>query len=743
MELRKSEVLLRCAEQHPDSLDKWLDLSNYAVDRYLVGLGEKAIIHASKLDPDNVDVLDLMGKILNRNRKMKKTLKHYSDAVKLYPKSPSLITGLGTANFHLGHVDVALKRYVEALSIEPGFAWALGAYISILIDRKNFKEAQAAIDLGLEKNPDNALIWARKYDVLRATNSPDSDTALSKILELLPITPPDDQRRASSSLMQLADIEHAVEVIQKIIKNDPENVNARLALASFYTDRDVRMELSILSDAIEIDPENPFINQKRIMALINLGNIETATKLLEEARKKTPEDSLLVKIENYLRSQTKKPDVVEPDEKKDTEWAFFLDLKTLGTTEVEIDIPVGSILMKGNVTIITDSSINTPLHEHPDVRYFVVREHGFEEINLEDTCNYLKPHLVKFMVEQNLLPINARIKSTSKPLVIRLAAKAPRLYLPFDISIYEDDVPGKPIDFALGLTKTEEDSGWTLVVSPSGHARCKICNKPIPKGSLRFEKELQIYFSSTLKRHPHCMRPRSFGYVDPRKIDYFDKLDLADQDRILDGIMGWRSPLIISEQAYSDISKIERLEKQNSILSRMNIGIDLLEFDILDELRECYQEKDFHKYQSDVSTIAKTVLRNHLDNNGFTLFLDTGKMKPWPEFSSLIPDILELRKAEMENCIVSKIGNTYDLRALWLTHWGFKLLRLTHGWLTASAKTIVRVKEIMATAGFEINIQETDSTPIHVRMSDNMRDFVWSHGRANKKTLDKFNLAFN
>lgn len=122
MRSTKGELLLEEAEKHPDNLDKWLDLAKYAIDRYLVGLGEKAIRHAVKLDPENEEVLDLFGKMLNRTRKMKKSLQHYKNAVKLYPHNASLLTGLATANYHLGNHQEASRRYEEALDIDPGFS---------------------------------------------------------------------------------------------------------------------------------------------------------------------------------------------------------------------------------------------------------------------------------------------------------------------------------------------------------------------------------------------------------------------------------------------------------------------------------------------------------------------------------------------------------------------------------------------------------------------------------------------
>ena len=432
---------------------------------------------------------------------------------------------------------------------------------------------------------------------------------------------------------------------------------------------------------------------------------------------------------------------------KDTTWAFYLDMRTFETIPIQDKdmISVGSVIMKGNQTIVTHSEYGTALHEHPDARYYIVENEELVQHTAESVTQYIKPYLVKYMVEQNVLPTNTKLKEKSKNVKIRVAAIAERFYLDFDIRLSEDDVPGNPADFALGLKKTENYTSWSIETDPAGRARCRACRMKITKGSLRFIREGMYYGDSSrdkVKRHPKCMSAQNFGYIDPRTIHRFNELDDSVRDKILQSLMGWRLPLVVSSSTFSSYSPLQRFAAQNGVLARMDIGVGMVETDILDELRSVFQESDFGKFREDVSALARAALKVQLDRGGLTLYLDTEKMKPWPEFASLIPSIIDLRKDEMDKCIITKVDETYDLRALWLTHWGFKLLRTTHKWLTASGKTMPKVQKLMSAAGFKLNVQETNETPIHVKMSPQMRDFIWSHGQGNVNTLAKFQLKY-
>ena len=175
----------------------------------------------------------------------------------------------------------------------------------------------------------------------------------------------------------------------------------------------------------------------------------------------------------------------------------------------------------------------------------------------------------------------------------------------------------------------------------------------------------------------------------------------------------------------------------------MDFGIDLLDADILDEIRSKFQENDFQLFRKNISQIAYTALKKQLENNGLTLFLDTDKMKQIPELAALVPILIELRQKEMNDCIITEQGGTYDLRALWLTHWGFKLMRTSRSRrLTASENVFAKVKKLLSIAGFNLPVKTRKTTPIHVKMSDDMREYIWSHGQANESALGKFKLVF-
>ncbi len=430
---------------------------------------------------------------------------------------------------------------------------------------------------------------------------------------------------------------------------------------------------------------------------------------------------------------------LEPNAKR----AFYLEPYEFVSSGFSERVPVGAVVVTFNETRVRYSEYGTKLHEHPDARYYITEENGLVENTSEQIVDYLKPHLLKYIIRNNSLPPSAKLTSISKGINVRQMIRGNDYYIDFNILLPRDIVPGDVALFAYGLNKVENYTGWSVERDPSGRANCRKCRRRIAKGTLRFVKDGMYYGDSSrdlLKRHPQCMSARNFGYIDPREISGFDSLDKQDQDRLLRELMGWRYPLVVSESTYSKFTEDERRIHQTNILSRMDLGVDLLDADILDEIKTVYQEENFPQFRDHIARISAVVLEKQLWDDGLTLFLDTEKMKERAEMIPLIPRVIELRRQEMENCVVSNQDGSYDLRALWLTHWGFHLLKATHKMLTASERTISRVKNAFSKVGFDVKIRKRKTTEIHVKMSKSMMNFIWQHAKEPDASLSKFTL---
>lgn len=426
-----------------------------------------------------------------------------------------------------------------------------------------------------------------------------------------------------------------------------------------------------------------------------------------------------------------------------TRRAFFLDPDEFISSEFSEKVPIGSVVVTFNETKVTYSEYGTKLHEHPDARYFITEEDGLVEANPSDIIEYLRPRLLHYIIRNNSLPPSAKLTGLSKGINIRQMIRGDDYYIDFDILLQKEVVPGDPKLFAYGLNKVENYTGWSVERDPSGRATCRKCRRRIAKGSMRFVRDGMYYGDSSrdlVKRHPQCMSTRNFGYIDPREISGFQNLDRQDQDRLLKELMGWRYPLVVSKESYSRFSSNERKLFQTDILRRMDIGIDLLDADLLDEMRTVYQEEDFPRFRDHIARLAAVILERQLAEGGLTLFVNTEKMKERAELIQLIPSVLDLRKREMDDCVISMKEDVYDLRALWLTHWGFQLLKSIHRMLTASEKTIGKVRSTFEKVGFELRVVEGSTTPVHVKMSDEMRNYIWAQAKRNEVALAKFQV---
>ena len=321
----------------------------------------------------------------------------------------------------------------------------------------------------------------------------------------------------------------------------------------------------------------------------------------------------------------------------DTKWAFYLDSEDFSTNIIAQEVPVGAIMIKGNQTIVTRSDYGTELHEHPDARFFVVEEEELIERESTEIEEYLKPLLVKYMIANNVLPQNSKLTGVSKGINIRVSATAERFWIGFKVILGDDDLPGNASVFALGLDKTENYTSWSIERDPSGRASCKKCGRRISKGTLRFVRDDMFYGRSSrgsTKRHLGCMGKRNFGYIDPRTIAKFHELDEVTKNRLYRELLGWRSHFVISQADYMSMNQRERLASQNNVLGRLDLGVGILDYDILDAIKSVYQESDFPKFREDVANIVYQVLKQQIGDSGLTLFLDTDKMKERPE---LIP----------------------------------------------------------------------------------------------------------
>lgn len=95
----------------------------------------------------------------------------------------------------------------------------------------------------------------------------------------------------------------------------------------------------------------------------------------------------------------------------------------------------------------------------------------------------------------------------------------------------------------------------------------------------------------------------------------------------------------------------------------------------------------------------------------------------YTEIAKRIPDILRMRKDEMEKVVIKRKGNTVDLSELWLTAYGYEVLRSMNMKRSTDSVGLKKVKTSLSELGFDLRIE--DASVSGVKMSDELKQVIW------------------
>ena len=99
-------------------------------------------------------------------------------------------------------------------------------------------------------------------------------------------------------------------------------------------------------------------------------------------------------------------------------------------------------------------------------------------------------------------------------------------------------------------------------------------------------------------------------------------------------------------------------------------------------------------------------LRNQFKSGGSTLFFDVERLST-TRGAILVEPLVKRRKQEIEELILQEHGNRVDLIPLWLTGYGFEILRKRGTGRTTSLHGFRTIKAVFQELGFDLHIQET------------------------------------
>jgi GTPase SAR1 family protein len=125
--------------------------------------------------------------------------------------------------------------------------------------------------------------------------------------------------------------------------------------------------------------------------------------------------------------------------------------------------------------------------------------------------------------------------------------------------------------------------------------------------------------------------------------------------------------------------------------------------------------------------IPGEVIHEHFKEKQSSLFIDIDYLSD-TEYSVHIPEILEHRADEIRKTWINEtLSGKMDLRYLWLTAYGFEVLRALKMGLIVTKAQFKRVEELFNNLGFSLAIRDDGKYP-DSKMSEELKEFIWRIG---------------
>lgn len=228
LQLRNNQVdaaetsFKKAIELNPMALQPHLLLGNYYQSRSRFPEAEQQFHHAVDLDAKNSDARAALARLYLAEGRKDDAEKSLKQAMQVLAGSPAGYRMLGDFYVTTGEVDKAIGEYAVLFQEHPGDMQVRKGYIALLIQKNRFADA---------RNLNNEILKANSHD---------------------------DEALVYQSLMEIndGDVNHAIQMLQTLIKDAPENSEAHYALGvAFQRSGDLQRAVSQWKEALRLRPD--------------------------------------------------------------------------------------------------------------------------------------------------------------------------------------------------------------------------------------------------------------------------------------------------------------------------------------------------------------------------------------------------------------------------------------------------------------------------------------------------------
>lgn len=293
------------ARSYPQSRQLHLMLINRLVDHERHDEALALLHQMSEHNPEDFDLMFIEAEVYRQGGRLeqaKKMLREYIEVQKqrrltVDDSVSTALSRISDARLALVQIAEQEEDYPEAirqldLIEEPGFAFQARVHRAVLEARMGqMEQAQRTLDTaGTRSNQDEVIVELTRAAIYHEAKQ------IDKAIEVL--------ERANRQMPDVTEIKYDLgmlyvqngedrkfeRLMREIIELDPEHANAYNALGYIYADQNRNLEeaQNLLEQAMELDPDNPYILDSVGWYLYRVGDLEAAFEYLARSYELLP-----------------------------------------------------------------------------------------------------------------------------------------------------------------------------------------------------------------------------------------------------------------------------------------------------------------------------------------------------------------------------------------------------------------------------------------------------------------------
>lgn len=315
-------LLEKAREVSPNAVQPRLLLARYYAHHKDMLKADLLISEANKIAPSHPAVLATLAEIQTAQKKFSDAAKTYEQLLALQRGNPWVHLSLGEVRAQMQQPEPARKAFKEALKIEPNFQPASVALAILELNSSNITAAASIAEDIIKRAPKShegyilrgdALARQGKYEAAAQAYTDASDIRPSSALTLsryVALTKarqqepgldilrswlkqhPDDvriQQTLAQAYQELGRHPEAISLYVQILSRQPDNLIALNNLALSYLSTQNPKARETAEKAYNLNNKHPAIADTFGWILVQQGDLERGTRLLEKAREKSPD----------------------------------------------------------------------------------------------------------------------------------------------------------------------------------------------------------------------------------------------------------------------------------------------------------------------------------------------------------------------------------------------------------------------------------------------------------------------